>query len=82
MPTFQAEFKGELIGSSNTVLVWPDASSSTMGQSLQPLYKTVPKAAAEDPALYGYLALVDAIRVGGARESSVAIKLLKKELRG
>jgi len=53
-----------------------------MGQSLQPLYKTVPKAAAEDPTLYGYLALVDAIRVGGARESSVAIKLLKNELRG
>ena len=52
-----------------------------MGQSLQPLYKTVPMSAAADPVLYGYLALVDAIRVGGARESRIAIKLLSNEFK-
>lgn len=84
LPTAHAApiMQGQLIGGTDSVLVWPDATSSIMGQSLQPLYKTVPKAAAEDPKLYGYLALVDAIRVGGARESAFAIKLLRKELRG
>lgn len=83
MPTAHAApvMKGQLMGAADSVLVWPDASSSTMGQSLRPLYKTVPEAAAADPIMYGYLALVDAIRVGGARESAFAIKLLTKELR-
>ena len=84
MPTAHAApiMKRSLIGASDSILVWPDASASKMGQSLQPLYKTVHMAAAADPVFYGYLALVDGIRVGDARESSVAIKLLSNELIG
>lgn len=49
-----------------------------MGQSIQPLYKSVAMAAAIDPKLYEFLALVDAIRVGGAREANLAVKLLNQ----
>lgn len=70
-----------LLGNADSVLVWSDASSSVMGQSLKPLYKTVPFAAAADAKLYGYLALVDAIRVGGPREQGIATRILESELR-
>lgn len=80
MPTAHAApvLSKQLKSGSDSVLVWPDAAAATMGQSIKPLYESVPMAAAEDPKLYEFLALVDAIRVGGARESSLARKLLDK----
>ncbi|MFJ3374144.1 MarR family transcriptional regulator [Pseudomonas sp. NPDC086112] len=57
--------------------VWPDPIGSERGQAIEPLYKTVPDAVKKDRTLYHYLALVDAVRVGGPRESKVAINLLK-----
>lgn len=57
--------------------VWPEASGTARGQAVEPLYKSVPLAVSQDSALYHYLALVDAIRVGGPREVSVAVALLK-----
>ncbi|MDR0277545.1 MAG: hypothetical protein LBJ37_06655 [Paucimonas sp.] len=59
------------------ILVWPESCGTARGQAVDPLYKTVPLAVNQDPALYHYLALVDAIRVGGPREVSVAAALLK-----
>nr|WP_223457006.1 MarR family transcriptional regulator [Pseudomonas sp. A-R-26] len=57
--------------------VWPDAFGSERGQAIEPLYKTVPDAVKKDRTLYHYLALVDAIRVGGPRECAVAVNILK-----
>lgn len=57
--------------------VWPDPEGEVRGESFSPLYRSVPKAAKNDPALYQLLALVDAIRGGRAREREIA----KKELR-
>lgn len=74
--------KNHLIAAGTAVPVWPDATASIMGHSVKPLYKTVPMAALNDSTLYGYLALVDAIRLGQARESTIAIKLLTQGLRG
>lgn len=59
------------------ILVWPDPHGKAKGQGVEPLYKTVPYAVKQDRLLYHYLALVDAIRLGGPRESAVAIKILK-----
>lgn len=80
MPTAHAApvLSKQLKSGSNSVLVWPDASASVMGQSVKPLYQSVPMAAAGDAKLYEYLALVDAIRLGGARESNLAAELLEK----
>lgn len=57
--------------------VWPDPIGSERGQAIEPLYKSVPNAVKKDRTLYHYLALADAVRVGGPRETNVAINLLK-----
>ncbi|CAD0266073.1 conserved hypothetical protein [Pseudomonas veronii] len=59
------------------IQVWPDPFGSERGQAIEPLYKTVPEAVKKDKTLYHYLALVDAIRIGGPRECGVAINILK-----
>jgi len=67
-------------GPDDLPLVWPDAEGEVRGEGLQPLYRSVPKAAQHDAGLYHLLALVDALRVGRARERRLAQELLEKEL--
>lgn len=61
-------------------VVWPDPLGSTQGQSIKPLYRTVPYAVRRDSRLYELLALTDAIRLGQARELSVAANMLEAAL--
>jgi hypothetical protein len=58
--------------------VWPYGKGTVRGHSIVPLYKSVPEAALKDEKLHELLALVDALRVGRAREKSIAIAELKK----
>ncbi len=60
--------------------VWPYAKGTVRGHSILPLYISVPEAALIDNDLYELLVLVDAIRVGRAREKEIAINELKKRL--
>ena len=60
--------------------VWPSADGSVRGQAIEPLYPTIVQAVDSDPLLYEMLALVDAIRVGKAREVSLAVEELRKRL--
>jgi predicted nucleotidyltransferase len=60
--------------------VWPDPEGEARGVSFSPLYKSVPKAARADPALYELLTLVDAIRGGSPPESKLALQLLQDRL--
>ena len=73
--------EGKLMTAGEYIYVWPDALGKEMGQSVEPLYKTVPMAVKKDPRLYGFLALVDAIRLGAGRESAFAAKELDKRLK-
>jgi len=57
--------------------VWPYGKGTVRGHSIVPLYASVPMAALKDKKLHEMLALVDAIRVGRAREKELAIKELK-----
>ena len=61
--------------------VWPWPEGDTRGVALEPLYKTAPVAALRDPVLYEFLALVDAIRDGRARERKMAERELLKRIR-
>ena len=61
--------------------VWPSPSGKVRGTALQPLYRGAPQAALRDPVLYEYLALVDALRDGRARERALAAKLITSRLR-
>lgn len=61
-------------------LVWPTESGTVRGESLTPLYPTVPMAATQDKALYELLVLVDGLRVGKAREKKLSIEMLEKRI--
>ena len=50
------------------------------GVAVEPLYSSVPGAAQRDPELYYLLALVDALRMGRARERAFAEKELAERL--
>lgn len=73
---------GRLLSGGEHIYVWEDAHGSDMGQAVEPLFKSVPQAARRDETLYAMLALVDAIRLGRERESSLAKTLLTQQLRG
>jgi hypothetical protein len=60
--------------------VWPSAKGNVRGQCIIPLYPSVVEAVKIDDKLYELLALVDAIRVGRAREKEIAIKELKSRI--
>lgn len=60
--------------------VWPWSRGESRGQSILPLYSTVPESAAALPALHEFLALVDALRIGRARERNLAAELLEQRI--
>lgn len=62
--------------------VWKDPMGDRRGMEIQPLHSNVPSAVRVDDRLYQLLALLDAIRIGGSRERSVASRLLKARLEG
>lgn len=60
--------------------VWPHPKGTVRGRGLRPIYRSVPDAVREDPELYEWLVLVDAIRAGRARERELAIRMLEERL--
>lgn len=70
----------EILSLSDTPLVWPDPYGEVKGESLEPIYKTVPMAVKRDFVLYELLALLDVIRVGTVREVPIAQKMLMERL--
>ncbi|SDF88040.1 hypothetical protein SAMN05216337_108219 [Bradyrhizobium brasilense] len=72
--------KSLLISAGEYIYVWPFAKGKIQGQSLEPLFKSVPEAVQKDERLYEYLALVDAIRIGNQRETGVAVERISERL--
>ncbi len=60
--------------------VWPYGKGELRGQAITPLYASVVVAVQNDKKLHELLALVDALRVGRAREKEIAIKELKDRI--
>lgn len=60
--------------------VWPDPDGNVRGLSVEPLHSCVPSAVRRDPKLYELLALLDVLRIGGAREVGLATKTLREKL--
>jgi hypothetical protein len=82
LPTaFAAPVLREFLHSAgNLICVWPYAHAKEMGQSVAPLFNSVPEACEKDRRLYAYLALIDAIRIGNQRERKLAADLLAQRL--
>lgn len=62
-------------------IVWPSANGEVRGHALVPLCASAPDLAQRNEALYRWLTLVDALRVGRARDRSLARDILKEELK-
>lgn len=62
------------------VPVWPDGRGQVRGYSVTPLYPTAPAAALLDPELHALLALLDGIRMGGARVRSLSTEQLEQRI--
>lgn len=62
--------------------VWPHGDGKVRGQAITPIYPTAPDAALKDPQLHELLALVDALRVGRARERKIGREELEKRILG
>jgi len=58
--------------------VWPSATGNMRGQTIKPIYPTVPNVVKDDETLYKLLVIVDVLRIGGAREKEIAIVELDK----
>lgn len=70
----------QLTASPGEAPVWAHPEGKVKGPTLSPLYRTAPQAALADPALHRLLALLDALRIGRARERSLAAQLMEAEL--
>ena len=60
--------------------VWFDPKGTAKGLTVVPLFPSVPRAAAADPALYGWLALVDALRLGVPSQRAMAQAEIERRL--
>ena len=69
-----------LIHAERDIYVWPYDRGNMRGQAIEPLYRTVPEAAANDECLHRMLSLADALRVGRAREQKLAVEKLQEML--
>lgn len=69
-----------LLSSGANPPVWPDAHGEARGIALEPLHPSVVDAVRKDNDLWEFLALVDSLRIGNARERNLAEKRLKKKL--
>ncbi len=70
---------GENMPSSN-VVVWPSVDGEARGLALAPLCAGAPNTISSNPPLYRWLTVVDALRVGRARERSLAREALEQEI--
>ncbi len=71
----------QYINSEKDAYVWKSAYGTIRGQSIEPLYPSVPQLVQQDTPLYELLSLLDALRVGKARERNIAIEELTKRIR-
>lgn len=67
-------------GSGDPPLVWPEPTGKTRGVALCPLYSGAPAAASTDERLRELLVLIDALRVGRARERELAKEMISDRL--
>jgi hypothetical protein len=74
--------RGRMAPTAEAPVVWAYDEGLDRGNELKPIHPCVPEAALRDSELYARLALVDALRVGGARVRREAATALSASLRG
>jgi hypothetical protein len=69
----------KLRGDSDPMVI-PIAEGPVRGRAVTPLHPAAPGAARSDPKLHDLLSLVDALRVGGARDREIAMAELRNRI--
>lgn len=72
----------ELTSGGTNPYVWASEYGTIYGQSIEPLYKTVPFASINDQFVYDSFSLIDAYRMGKAREKDIALRLIEEIIMG
>lgn len=81
VPTYiSASPMKEQITDNGECYVWRYARGTGRGHQIEPLYASVPEAVQDDEELYQLLVIVDALRMGRAREKKIAIEELTKRI--
>ena len=81
MPTsYAAPVSADEFAISGNVPVWRSSKGNVLGRSHEPIYPTVPDAAAEDPELYDRIAVLDMLRGGRLRERRFAEQKIRAYL--
>jgi len=70
----------KIVSNPDDQYVWSHPDGSLRGQAVSPLCEWAPEAARKDPRLHELLALVDALRVGRARERMIAAEEIRARL--
>ena len=78
--SFSAEPIKSKVRQGSDSFVWPYKYGKDRGQSVEPLYRTVPEACQNDGLLYELLVIADTLRMGRVREMEIAINELKIRL--
>jgi hypothetical protein len=71
----------ELISQGSENFVWPYSKGILRGQSIEPLYDTIPIVVQDDILFYELLAILDTLRIGRVLEIKIAIDELEKRLK-
>lgn len=75
-----ASLSKRLVAEQDHQFVWLDPDGQLRGQSLVPLYPSVPFAAKKDPELHEWLALIDALRIGSVRVQKLAAERISRKI--
>lgn len=67
---------------SHDQVVWPSAAGTARGVALKPLCREAPQMPERNPRLYDWLTVVDALRIGRARDKQLAREYVERELMG
>ncbi len=73
----------QIMPGNDPIPVWPYADGKKRGVAIEPLHKNVPKSLALSPDenLQEILILIDALRIGRARERNLATEFLRKKFK-
>lgn len=79
---WSADFVANEIAS-DRIVVWPYPDGDARGESLEPLYRSVPDSLMRHPdeLFYEWLVCVDLMQIGAARERQFALKKIAKMLK-
>lgn len=67
----------ELVDGAGEAYVWPSRDGTVRGSAIEPLLPRMDRVAERSPGIYAALSLVDALRVGRARERELAVRELR-----